>query len=88
MLAGSFHGTVMGLMFNKPFLSLRAQVDEYESRPAALLNMLGCSDRLVNPTTSIYDMEEMLRCEVPKRAFDLLDVKRHESLHWLAQALE
>ena len=88
VLAGSFHGTVMGLMFNKPFLSLRAQVDEYESRPAALLHMLGCGDRLVNPTTSMCDMEEMLRCAVPKRTYDVLDVKRHESLHWLAQAVK
>ena len=88
VLAGSFHGTVMGLMFNKPFLSLRAQVDEYESRPAALLNMLGCSDRLVNPTTSINDMEEMLRCEVPKSAYDLLEMKRNESLQWLVHVLK
>ena len=87
VLAGSFHGTVMGLMFNKPFLSLRAQVDEYESRPAALLNMLECSNRLVNPTTSMSDMEALLRCDVPKSAYDLLKVKRDESLNWLAQAL-
>lgn len=87
VLAGSFHGTVMGLMFNKPFLSLRAQVDEHESRPAALLNMIGCGERLVNPTTSIEEMESMLRCEVPQSAYDLLKSKRDESLNWLAQAL-
>ena len=87
VLAGSFHGTVMGVMFNKPFLSLRAQVDEYESRPAALLNMLECSNRLVNPTTSMSDMEAMLRCEVPKSAYDLLDAKRNESLQWFSNAI-
>ena len=86
VLAGSFHGTVMGLMFNKPFLSLRAQVDEHESRPAALLNMIGCSDRLVNPTTSMSDMEAMLRRDVPKRAYDLLEAKRRVSLQWLSGA--
>ena len=87
VLAGSFHGTVMGLMFNKPFLSLRAQVDECESRPAALLNVLGCSNRLVNPTTSMKDMESMLRCEIPKGVYDLLDAKRNESLQWLNNAI-
>jgi len=87
VLAGSFHGTVMGLMFNKPFLSLRAQVDEYESRPAALLNMVGCGNRLVNPTTSMEDMESMLKCEIPSSAYDLLATKRDESLRWLANAI-
>lgn len=87
VLAGSFHGTVMGLMFNKPFLSLRAQVDEYESRPAALLNMLGCENRLVNPTTSMEEMEAMLRCDVPKSAYDLLKSKRDGSLNWISEAI-
>ena len=87
VLAGSFHGTVMGVLFNKPFLSLRAQVDEYESRPAALLNMIGCGNRLVNPTASMSDMEAVLRCEVPRSAYDLLEVKRNESLQWLDQAV-
>ena len=87
VLAGSFHGTVMGLMFNKPFLSLRAQVDEHESRPAALLNMIECGERLVNPTTSMSDMEAMLRCDVPRSAYNLLQSKRDESLNWLVQAL-
>lgn len=87
VLAGSFHGTVMGLMFNKPFLSLRAQVDEYESRPAALLNMIECGERLVNPLTSINDMEELLRHEVPANAYRLLAAKRKESLDWLDRAV-
>lgn len=87
VLAGSFHGTVMGLMFHKPFLSLRAQVDEYESRPAALLNALECSNRLANPNTSMSDMEAMLRCEVPQSAYDLLEAKRNVSLQWLGNAV-
>jgi hypothetical protein len=87
VLAGSFHGTVMGLLFNKPFLSLRAQVDEYESRPAALLNMLGCGNRVVNPTTPIEYMEMMLRSKVDEKVYSLLNLKRHESLQWLSQAI-
>jgi hypothetical protein len=87
VLAGSFHGTVMGLLFNKPFLSLRAQVDEHESRPAALLNMLGCGNRLVNPTTPIEYMEMMLRSKVDEKVYSILNLKRHESLQWLSQAI-
>ena len=87
VLAGSFHGTVMGLMFHRPFLSLRKQVDECESRPAALLNVIGCGHRLVNPTVSLNDMEAMLRCEVPQNAYDLLEAKRNESLQWLGKVI-
>jgi len=87
VLAGSFHGTVMGLMFNRPFLSLREQADEHESRPAALLNMIDCGERLVNPLTPISDMEELLRREVPANAYRLLEARRKESLQWLDQAV-
>ena len=87
VLAGSFHGTVMGLMFNKPFLSLREEVDEYESRPASLLNMIGCRERLVNQTTSIDEMEDLLSQEVSSKVYEMLDIKRNESLQWLCNAI-
>lgn len=87
VLAGSFHGTVMGLLFKKPFLSLRERVDEYESRPAALLNMVGCEDRLVNPSTSLDKMEALLKQDVPVRAYELLANRREESLSWLQENL-
>lgn len=83
VLAGSFHGTAMAVIFKKPFLSLRTQVDEYESRPAALLNKIGCEDRLVNPITDINQMEALLRCNISPIAFDLLSVERENSLTWL-----
>lgn len=87
VLAGSFHGTVMGVMFKKPFLSLREQVDKYESRPAALLNRIGCSNRLVNPTTSLDEMEALLRTDVGEEAYNRLDQFRSDSLVWLKEAL-
>ena len=74
-------------MFNKPFLSLREQVDEYESRPAALLNRIGCSNRLVNPTTSLDEMEALLRTDVGEEAYNRLDQFRSDSLVWLKEAL-
>ncbi|MBR3222433.1 MAG: polysaccharide pyruvyl transferase family protein [Kiritimatiellae bacterium] len=87
VLAGSFHGTVMGVIFKKPFLSLRACCDNYESRPAALLNVMGCSNRLVNPETSIDAMEALLRTNLPSTAYDKLYAKRTESLEWLRRAI-
>lgn len=86
VLAGSFHGTVMGAIFKKPFLSLRGQVDKYESRPAALLRKIGCMDRLVNPTTSINVMEQLLRETLPNYS-DILERDREASLSWLQAAV-
>ena len=87
VVAGSFHGTVMGVLFHKPFLSLRAKVDEYESRPAALLNMMGCSNRLVNPETSIDEMESLLRMGLQSESYAKLTAKRRESLEWLKRVI-
>lgn len=87
VVAGSFHGTVMGVLFHKPFLSLRAKVDEYESRPAALLNMMGCGNRLVNPETSIDEMESLLRTDLQPESYAKLTTKRCESLEWLKRAI-
>lgn len=86
VLAGSFHGTVMGVTFKKPFLSLRGQVDEHESRPASLLRKIGCSNRLVNPTTSIDEMERLLREPLPDYSA-ALDSHRVASLEWLKKAI-
>lgn len=86
VLAGSFHGTVMGVVFKKPFLSLRGQVDEYESRPASLLRKIGCSNRLVNPATSLDEMERLLRENLPDYSASL-EKERAASLEWLKQAI-
>lgn len=86
VLAGSFHGTVMGVTFKKPFLSLRGQVDEHESRPASLLRKIGCSNRLVNPTTSLDEMERLLREPLPDYSA-ALDSHRTASLEWLKNAI-
>lgn len=86
VLAGSFHGTVMGVTFKKPFLSLRGQVDEHESRPASLLRKIGCSNRLVNPTTLLDEMERLLREPLPNYSA-ALDSRRTASLEWLKKAI-
>lgn len=87
VLAGSFHGTVMGILFDKPFLSLRGQVDEFESRPAALLRKLGCEDRLVNPSVSVDEMCRRLTQPLPDFS-DRIAAMRAESIKWLERALD
>ncbi len=66
ILAASFHGTVFAVHSGKPFISLRNGVDELESRPASLLRQLQMSERLVNPTVSIDEMESLLHKPLPQ----------------------
>ena len=86
ILAGSFHGTVMGVIFDKPFLSIRGQVDRFESRPAALLRKLGCEERLVNPSMSIDEMYRRLTSPLPDIGTRLAAL-RAESMNWLKNAI-
>lgn len=86
VLAGSFHGTVMGVVFKKPFLSLRAKVDVFESRPASLLRKIGCSDRLVNPSVSLDEMVHRLTAPLPDYSA-ALEQAREASLAWLKEAV-
>ena len=83
VLAASFHGTALSVLYNKPFLSLRAQEDIYESRPSSFLNLLGCKKRLVNPSTSLNRMVELLKEEIPLSCHEKLEKERAKSLAWL-----
>lgn len=86
IVAGSFHGTVMGVVFGKRFLSLRAQPDAEVSRPANLLRKLGMSDRLVNSTHSLDEMCRRLTAPLPDYS-KALEEARANSLNWLREAL-
>lgn len=89
VVASSFHGTVFSILFEKPFISLRNQVDVVESRPAALVRMAGLSNRLMNPKASI---DEMVKKLVTPIDFAVVGGKiRHNanrSVDWLTQILE
>ena len=88
IVAGSFHGTAMGLIFKKPFISLRSQVDSYESRPAALLKSIGCLERLVTPNTTLDNMQRILSSDISAQTLELLAKRRLESLEWLKRGVE
>ena len=87
VVAESFHGTIMGVLFNKPTISLRTKVDQTESRPASLLNALGCGGRVVNPETSLDSMEDLLRTTFSSLAYEKLGRLRAQSIEWIKAAL-
>lgn len=89
VLAGSFHGTVFGLLFKKPFLSFRERPDVVESRPASLLNRLGIPERLVTPEVPIEEMVRLLHEPISEIVYtERLPNLRQQSLDWLKTALE
>lgn len=87
VLAGSFHGTAFATIFNKPFLSLRENLENPDalSRPGTLLKLTGNLNRIVTPETSIEEMVELLK--TPPVQNGEIDVARQQSLAWLEQAL-
>lgn len=81
----TFHGTVMGVLFNKPFLALDRDAPRHESRYGALLTNLGCPERLVNSTHTIDEMLQRLTAPLPD--FSRIEKWRSESINWLRNAV-
>ncbi len=89
VLAASFHGTVFGVLYKRPFLSFREKKDMVESRPASLLNRLGIPERLVTPEVPIEEMVRLLHEPIPEVVYtERLPDLRQQSLDWLKAALE
>lgn len=91
VLAGSFHGTVLSILFGKPFLSLRDEENpDYPSRPALLLRRLGLTDRLVSPDMDLPTEALARRLTAPLPAAvrdELLPAMRQKGVGFLASAL-
>ena len=87
VVSSSFHGTVMGILFKKPFLSLRDSDEESESRIGALLRKIECENRLACPRDTIEDMIQVLCSELPDYSARL-EAERTNSLLWLQGAIQ
>lgn len=87
VVAGSFHGTALAVIHHKKFLSIRAQVDQAESRPAALLNRIGLSSHLVNPSIPLEEMAARIRESFPEAAEVKLKEFADESRDWLKRSI-
>lgn len=88
VIAGSFHGTALGIVFNKPLLSIRNECGEKYSRPLSLLRQLNEEKRLVTPETKIDDMLQMLSDPIGGAARERLGVLRDKSKAWLSDAID
>lgn len=88
VLSGSFHGTVLSILFNKPFLSLRLNAENQScpSRVGTLLALTKTMQRLVTPDVAIDEMVTRLTAPV-EIDFAALKKEREISLKWLEDNL-
>lgn len=88
VVSHSFHGTVLPIVFNKPFLSLRFDGEDVKnpSRVGTLLCLTDTLNRLITPDVSIDEMVARLtaRTETDKAR---LMAERSASINWLRNAL-
>lgn len=88
VLASSFHGTALSVIFEKSFLSLRDDVDVHPTRISTLLGQLGLEDRIVNPSTSLEEMKSLLSKSPDWPSVSRkLDVMREQSVAYLKGTL-
>ena len=88
VLASSFHGTVMGLVFGKPILSLLEKPDGGRSRCGELLRCAGLGERVLSLQTPIDEMCRILRQGGNAGVMDgSLAPFRASSREWLASQL-
>ena len=87
VVASSFHGTALAIVHEKPVISLRNNIDKYESRPASLLNRLGMGDRIMHIDAPISDMIDKLQASYPINAKNDLNAFRAHSIDWLKSSI-
>ena len=87
VIAGSFHATVLSVLFNKPVVSVSPHVNGNESRSAAFLRRCGLEARMVDPNTEIQEVVRQLTSPICSDINKWLGSNRAKSLHWLVSAL-
>lgn len=87
VMSYSFHGTVFSIIYGKPFLDLRNEVDEFETRSGCLLRRIGLSERAVNPSISPEESVVRLCKPLGHQYHDKLNELRSDSLNWLSRAI-
>lgn len=88
VVAISFHGTAFSLIYHKPFISILDKDRGIESRQAAILKRLGCSERMVIQGKSNGDFVSQLFIPVKESVYERLESLKVDSRRWLEGAVE
>jgi len=86
VLAGSFHGVAVALLHRKPFLNILPD-QRKAKRVSTLLERIGESSRIVNPTITLDEMIARLVRPLDEKCYMQLERYRKESLEWLQKAI-
>lgn len=89
VLASSFHGTALSLIFSRPFLSLRDSKDTHPTRISTLLNGVGLGERVIDPSKSVDEMLDVLNRPIDwTEAQTRISEQRFGSIRFLERALD
>lgn len=83
----SFHGTVMAVLHDIPFISFCDRNTSTQGRIGTLLGSIGEMDRLVPRDTRSETLETLLRTPLNSAVHVRLGEVRNESLDWLKNAI-
>ena len=83
VVTSSFHGTILSIIFNKDFYSIRAK-DKNNVRIESLLEILGLSDRLINSYEEALSLPTINYAEVNKK----LEKLRNHSTQYLLSSIK
>lgn len=86
VLAGSFHGTVFALLHGKPFLNILPDW-RIAKRVSSILEIIGETDRIVNPSDSVDVMISRLTRPLCNECHTRLGIVRRQSLDWLENVI-
>lgn len=88
VLTDSFHGTVLSVLYRRPFVVYVTNPDKI-SRIRSLLSLLGLSERICSPTTPLDEIMSLLETKIDYvQVHKILSTLRKESLQLLKSALE
>lgn len=89
VLASSFHGTALSLVFSRPFLSLRDSKDTHPTRISTLLDGVCLGERVSDPTKSVDEMLDVLNRPIDWSEVQMrISKQRSESVRFLERALD
>lgn len=87
VVTNSYHGTVLALMFHKPFVSLKQ--NNQNSRQQELLEWLGLEDNRISMDDLKTKGKDLLNKKIDWNLIDKkFDLFRKQSLNWLQNAIE
>lgn len=86
LVTDSFHGTVLAIIYNKPYIAIR-NIGRGQERFVSLAQLLNLQKRLVNNVLDVRKIDNLFDINW-ESVNNILEEKRELSLKWLKDAIE